>query len=47
MPPIFECLACMRQFTSQAGLMSHVESKHPEQGEIRPDQINLGLVPVD
>ena len=45
--PIFECVACQRQFATQAALMNHVERKHPEQGEIKPEHLNLGLVPID
>ena len=27
--------------------MNHVEKVHPEQGEIKPEHLNLGLVPVE
>jgi len=46
MSPIYECLPCQRQFQSQAGLISHIEKKHPEQGEVEPSQLNLVNIPV-
>ena len=27
--------------------MSHIEKKHPEEGDIQPDQLNLQMVPME